>query len=100
MSALGQKGRDINDDIAALVKNGLSPRIQKALDICRVVGNNAVHPGKIDLNDTPDTAQSLFRMVNLIVEDRITHPKEIVELYGNLPEEQLKAVKDRDKDGD
>ncbi|HWS85132.1 MAG TPA: DUF4145 domain-containing protein [Ktedonobacteraceae bacterium] len=46
---LGQSGKKINDDIAALVKAGLTPRVQKALDIVRVIGNNAVHPGEIDL---------------------------------------------------
>ncbi len=98
MPVLGQGGKNINADIAALVKDGLPAKVQQALDFCRVVGNNAVHPGTIDLNDTPDIAQNLFRMINFIVEDRITRPNEIEELYNKLPESQLKAVKDRDGD--
>lgn len=43
MVSLGQKGDNINGDIAALVKEGLSPGVQQALDTLRVTGNNAVH---------------------------------------------------------
>ena len=35
---LGLPGKNINDDIAALVTRGLNPEIQKALDIVRVIG--------------------------------------------------------------
>ena len=49
MSYLGGQGKDINANIAYLVKNGLEPEIQKALDIVRVTGNSAVHPGELAL---------------------------------------------------
>jgi hypothetical protein len=45
---LGLKGKKLDDDIGTLVKNGLDGRIQKALDVVRVIGNQAVHPGQID----------------------------------------------------
>jgi len=93
---LGDKGKNINDDIKALVSNGLPVMVQQALDYCRVVGNNAVHPGEIELNDTPDVAQRLFEMINFIVEDRITRPKEVAVLYGKLPETSRKAIEERD----
>ena len=96
MPHLGQSGKNINADIKALVANGLPPLVQKALDICRVVGNNAVHPGEIDLNDTPDTANKLFQMINFIVQDRITHPKEIEALYEELPVGAREAIDKRD----
>jgi hypothetical protein len=35
---LGEKGKNIDDDIASLVKKGLSPLVQKALDAIRVIG--------------------------------------------------------------
>lgn len=97
MKHLGQPGKNINSDIKALVVGGLPPLVQKALDFCRVVGNNAVHPGEIDLNDTPETAHKLFQMINFIVQDRITHPKEIEALYAELPEEAREAIDRRDE---
>ena len=101
MPHLDQSGENINDDIAALVADGLPALVQKALDICRVVGNNAVHPGEIDLNDTPDITERMFEMINFIVEDRITRPKEIEDLYLKIPESSRDAISKRDgKDGD
>jgi len=96
MINLGQTGKNINNDIGELVKAGLPQLIQKSLDICRVVGNNAVHPGEIDVNDTPDTAQKLFSLINLVVKDRITRPKEIEALYSTLPEGAREAINKRD----
>jgi len=82
---LGQPGKNLNDDIGTLVAAGLDQRIQKALDIVRVVGNEAVHPGKIDLKDGRDTANELFGLVNLIAETMISQPKHIDAMYENLP---------------
>lgn len=96
LSELGEKGEKINDDIGALMKKGLPVEVQQALDYCRVVGNNAVHPGEIDLNDKPEIANILFEMINFIVEDRISRPKQITALYNTLPEGALKAVEKRD----
>ncbi len=96
MVELGEKGKNINDDIGSLVKKGLPIEVQQALDYCRVVGNNGVHPGEIELTDNPDIAHSLFEMVNFIVEDRISRPKKVADLYGKLPKGALKAVEKRD----
>ncbi len=93
---LGQNGVDLNADIANLVNQGLSPKIQKALDVVRVIGNEAVHPGQIDLNDNPEMASKLFVLVNLIVDAMITQPKQINDLYRSLPESKRKAIDARD----
>lgn len=96
MKELGEKGENINSDVKSLVSKGLPIEIQKAFDYCRVVGNNAVHPGEINLNDTPEMGQHLFSMINFIIEDRITRPKSIASLYDKLPETAREAIAKRD----
>jgi hypothetical protein len=93
---LGVKGKNLDDDIGTLVKNGLDRRIQKALDVVRVIGNQAVHPGQIDLRDDKATATKLFELVNLIVEATITSPKHVQEMFEALPNGVLKAIEKRD----
>src|SRR5262245_28334116 len=58
MPILKEKGKDLNED----------------MDIVRVTGNHAVHPGQIDLEDDKAIAIKLFELVNLIVESRISRP--------------------------
>lgn len=95
---LGQPGKNINSDIQQLVKDGLSSKIQKALDLLRVVGNNAVHPGQIDFDDRGDVAIKLFHALNFIAEEMITKPKELAILYDDLvPVETQEHIKNRDK---
>jgi Domain of unknown function (DUF4145) len=94
---LGQPGENINDDIATLVKNGLAVEIKEALDIVRVVGNESVHPGEIDLNDNQELAYQLFNLVNLIADRMITHPKEVNKMFAALPAKKLDGIKTRDK---
>lgn len=96
MPHLGEAGENINDDIKSLVGKGLSPMIQQALDICRVVGNHSVHPGRMDIKDTPEIAHQLFRMINFIVEDRISRPKAVQALFSKLPQRDADAIAKRD----
>lgn len=94
---LGEKGKDINADIASLVAKGLNPLVQKALDVVRVIGNEAVHPGTIDLRDDRDTAFRLFQLVNTIAEQMISHPKSVNDLYAMLPDEKRAAIEGRNE---
>ncbi|RWL45259.1 MAG: DUF4145 domain-containing protein [Mesorhizobium sp.] len=93
---LGEKGKNIDDDIAALVRKGLDKRIQQALDIVRVIGNQAVHPGQIDLKDDRATAENLFSLVNLIADALISQPKHIDAMFDDLPEGARQAIEKRD----
>jgi len=94
---LGESGEKINNDISALVRKGLPAKVQQALDVVRVVGNNAVHPGQIDLNDNPDVTHRLFGLVNVIADVMISQPKQIDEIYNTVvPESQKKAIAKRD----
>ena len=95
MVKLGQPGKNINDDIAALVAGGLPSQIQQALDVVRVTGNNAVHPGQLDANDTR-VAEQLFPLVNVIVEYQISLPARIQEMYDALPDGARTAIEKRD----
>ena len=92
---LGESGKNIDEDIARLVAKGLNPLIQQALDVVRVVGNEAVHPGEIDLDDNRDTALQLFDLVNLIANQMISQPKQVKALYEKLPEGKLKGIEQR-----
>jgi Domain of unknown function (DUF4145) len=94
---LGEKGNNLNEDIGNLVGKGLSDKIQKALDAVRVIGNNAVHPGTIDMSDDRQTAATLFKLVNFIAEAMISQPKQIDQVYSQLPRSALDAIQRRDR---
>jgi len=94
---LGEKGQNINTDIAALVTKGLPTKVQQALDIVRVIGNNAVHPGQINVTDDPGTVGTLFELINLTTEVMISQPEHIEDTYSRLPESTRKAIDQRDE---
>jgi hypothetical protein len=93
---LGGSGRNINDDISLLVSHGLPATVQKSLDVVRVIGNNAVHPGQIDADD-PEIVGHLFSLINITTETMISVPNKINSLYGSLPSGALQAIQKRDK---
>lgn len=93
---LGESGKNINNDIASLVDKGLSVEVQQALDTLRVIGNNAVHPGEMDLTDDTETASALFELLNFIVDDRISQPKRRQAIFAKLPTKAVAAIEKRD----
>ena len=93
---LGKAGT-IDEMIAQLVSDGLSVQIQKALDVVRVIGNESVHPGTIDLRDDLETVTTLFKLVNLIVERLISEPRHIDDVFKSLPPSKLKGIEDRNR---
>ena len=93
----GKPKKTINDNIGELVKNGLPRTIQKAADSLRVIGNEAVHAGVLDLKDDRETALRLFKLVNVIVENQISQVQEIERIYNDkIPANQKDAVEKRD----
>ena len=94
--SLAPKGKNLNARIGTLVERGLNAEIQQALDIVRVVGNNAVHPGKMDISDDHQTVATLFRLVNLIGDEMITRKSQIAEFFDSLPESDKSAIAKRD----
>lgn len=71
----------LNGKIGVLVEEGLSVKVQQALDTVRCIGNNLVHPGQMDPNETRETVAQLFALVNIIVDSMITQPKAIADLF-------------------
>ena len=90
------KELNINSAIAELVKSGLRVDIQQALDSVRVIGNESVHPGEMNIKDDRETAAALFDLVNLIVEELISQPKKIREIYAKLPAQKTAEILKRD----
>jgi hypothetical protein len=90
------KELDINSAIAELVKKGLRVEVQQALDSVRVIGNESVHPGEMNIKDDRETATALFDLVNIIVEELISQPKKIKEVYAKLPAGKTAAIAKRD----
>lgn len=93
---LGAEGKDLNNKIGNLVSKGMPIEIQQMLDSVRVIGNNAVHPGQINIKDNKELALSLLHFVNLITDNQISQPKKIAEIYDSLPESYKKSIEKRD----
>ena len=93
---LGENENNLNKAIGNLVQKGLPEKIQEALDSVRVIGNNAVHPEKINIQDKPEIADTLFKLVNIICERMITANKQIEEIYNTLPDTTKTSIQKRD----
>lgn len=96
---LGSQNKNLNDNIAYLVsQKNLDLRVQQSLDLLRVIGNSAVHPGLIDVNDMDkEIVYELFKILNNIVETQISQPKINDNLYNTiLNEETRDSIKKRD----
>lgn len=86
----------INTKIAALVRRGLDENVQRAMDILRVVGNESVHPGQIDLDADDELLLGLFALINLIVEQVIVRREQVDSLFSRLPKAKVEAIERRD----
>lgn len=85
---------NLNAMIGAAVKDGLPERVQKTMDYMRFSGNQSVH--KFHHDDTPETAATLFNLLNIVVERLITQPQQLESLYEGLPEGFKDQVEKRD----
>lgn len=92
---LDTKSSTLDDAIGELVERGLRSDVIAALDVVRVVGNNAVHPGKISFDDETGLVRALFELVNVITEQVVSEPKRIADLYAFLPEGAREAIERR-----
>lgn len=83
---VGGDGNNINDDIGKIVKLGVEPETQKALDLLRVFGNNGAHPGEIKLDEDSGLVIKMYELMNYITDRLITQKDQINELFEGLPE--------------
>jgi hypothetical protein len=86
---LGAKKGSIDVMIQDLVDRDIisaSGSVRKALDSLRMLGNAGVHPTGIDLDEDPQAAFALFKVLNFVVEKLITEEKEIEAIYAFVPE--------------
>lgn len=88
---------DINDMIGKLVSKGLDKRIKEALDSVRVIGNEAIHPGELNIDDDKQTVYHLFGLVNVIADRLITQERVIGEVYKKIPPRKIAGIEARDK---
>ncbi len=77
------KGKDLNEKIG---NSEWPDEIKKACDSVRLYGNNAVHPGMIEVADEMMTVTTLFKIINYLVAQKIHMPKIINDVYDSLPE--------------
>lgn len=92
-----EENSNLDAAIGELVNRGLSQKIQKMMDYIRIVGNEAVHPGTINVDDNIEIAIAMFDLMNLIIEKMIIEPKQIDDLYSILPEEKLNGISNRQR---
>ncbi|MCP5038991.1 MAG: DUF4145 domain-containing protein [Rhodobacteraceae bacterium] len=92
---LDQPGKNINSDINALIDKGLDPDIAKSMHAVRIIGNESVHPGVIDVDDEPSVAEIMFDLMNQIVGQMITRPNQNADLWEKLPESKREEVEVR-----
>lgn len=75
----------IHDQLVELVELGFPSRVLRAFDTIRIFGNESVHPGTLNLNDTPEVALALFKLLNLAVRHCITEEQELEEIRALTP---------------
>jgi len=97
LGEVGGEGKNINADIKTIVASGVEPQTQKALDIIRVFGNNAAHPGEIQLDEDVQLVTSMYGMMNFITDRLISQKRQIDTMFDSLPEGVKAQIEDRDK---
>ena len=91
------KKSDISSMIGELVSRGLDEKVQKALESVRVIGNQAIHPGEIDIRDDDEIVYILFELVNIIADRLISQENKIMKVYSKIPSSKIAGITTRDR---
>lgn len=94
---LNAEGDTLYQQIGYLVKKrGVPETVQQALDSVRVIGNESVHPGVLDMDDDLETALAIFDMVNIVVEATFGQQAAVSSMYQKIPESKREGIENRD----
>ena len=86
------------ENVNNLIASNIPEPLIKALTILRVNGNDIMHTGEIKIFESNEDVLYLFHLFNMIVEELITRPKKVKELYDKIPESIRKQTeKDESK---
>jgi hypothetical protein len=91
-------GKTLTDVVGLAVKQGLNPAVRAALDSLRVIGNDAVHPERLVLDEQDPSVKvtTLCKLLNLVVEQLISVPRLAAEMFESLPDGVRKSIERRD----
>lgn len=93
----GAKPAKLYKMIGELTKGNLDKSLQKAMDILRHYGNDAVHaPAEIVENEVSGEDRVYFWLLNYLARSLISEPNEIDGIFDDLPESVKAGVRKRD----
>ena len=95
---IGATNPTIDGGIAELVeKRRITNDVKEALDGVRICGNEAVHPGELNLDDDVKTVTALFSLINYIVEVTLTADQRLASVKAKIPAKKAQGILDRDR---
>lgn len=89
-------GEHLASDIEKLVLKGVSRSLVEAMHVLRVIGNAAVHPGKIPEVEERETAIALCHLLNLIATRLLSEKRLVAQINNLLPEDKRRSISELD----
>ncbi|MFC2754323.1 MAG: DUF4145 domain-containing protein [Candidatus Nanogingivalis sp.] len=83
---------NINKNIGILSKE-VDEDTWKAMDLIRIIGNNAVHPGEIQVEE--ENTEYMYNLLNIIVQKTISNKKHIDDRFKRLPKSIRESINRR-----
>ena len=83
---LGYKKGTLYEKINEFIGEDKGSDLEHSLTSVRVIGNDCVHSGVLDIKDNKAIAIALFNILNYIIEDTLTKKRKIDEIYDIIPD--------------